>query len=217
MTIRQPLETVSLVDAAVNRLRNDLLTGGYAAGQELSDTQVAEEFGIARPTARMVVQQLINEGMLVRPPGYSARVRCFEPAEVSDLYRVRRLVELDAVRAIKASTLPLVGVEATLANFESLSPNANWHEVAEADVAFHCSVVEAAGSPRLSEFFASLTGELRLMIAILRKHYSSANALYVEHLELYTLLRDAPLRDVEAKWTRHLEDARKFLEASLAT
>lgn len=213
----QRLETVSVVAAAVDRLRDSLFSGEFAAGQELKDTQIAEAYGIARPTARLAVQQLIAEGMLIRPPGFSARVRSFDPGEVRDIYGVRRLIELSALRQIRESARPLGGVEEALREFKSLHRvETDWTSIARADVRFHAAVVDAAGSARLSAFFGGIASETRLLIALLKEQYSGGESLYREHEELFTMLGDGtPLTQLEQAWGAHLDSAQAFLETHL--
>ncbi|MFD2759296.1 GntR family transcriptional regulator [Gulosibacter faecalis] len=210
----QELQTVSVVDAAANRLRDDLFAGEYTAGQELKDTSIANEFGIARPTARMAVQQLINEGLLVRPAGYSARVRQFDAGEVNDLYRIRRLVEVEALTLIHGSSHSLEGVQRALVGFEGLKEDSSWPKISHADVAFHQAVVDAAGSPRLSAFFATLVSETRLLNALLKYQYQGGAELYAEHAHLYDMLAEpAKLPDLIEAWQEHLEVSHRFIDA----
>lgn len=218
MAIHQQLKTVSVVGAAADRLRDGLFAGEFEAGQELKDTQIAEEYGIARPTARLAVQQLVSEGMLIRPAGFSARVRSFGPEEVRDIYRVRRLIELDAIRLIRESGRSLAGVELALSAFQELrAADDDWPSIARTDVLFHSAVVDAAGSPRLRTIFGGITNEIRLLIAFLRAQYAGGEPLYREHEELFEILGgDAPSAQLEQAWVSHLDSAQEFLEAHLA-
>ena len=210
MTRPRVLQTVSVVEAATNRLRESLFTGEYSSGEEVKDTHIAQEFGIARPTARIAVQNLVNEGMLDRKPGASARVRVFGPDQVADIYRVRRLIEIDAIREIRHKNLSLRLIEASLAEFDGLADDENWSLVAEADVAFHAAVVNSASSPRLQSFFAAIASEVRLLSAIQHELYSGAHALYCEHAVLLDHLRSTPIDELERVWVTHLNSARAF-------
>jgi DNA-binding GntR family transcriptional regulator len=210
-------ETVSVVDAVVKRLRTSLFAGEYAAGQELKDTQIASDFNIARPTARAVVQQLVAERMLERSPGHSARVRSFDAAQVADIYRVRRLVELYSVRSLREQGGSLDGAAEALVGFETADPGEDWVRIAAADMAFHTAIVREGGSPRLQDFFDTVVNEARLLIALLRGRYERGAALRAEHAALLDLLRDAPLPEVEAAWREHLDDAERYLTGLLAS
>ncbi|MGO1544607.1 MAG: GntR family transcriptional regulator [Gulosibacter sp.] len=214
----QQLQTVSVVDAAANRLRDNLFAGVYEAGEELKDTTVATAFGIARPTARMAVQQLINEGLLVRPPGYSARVREFDVHEIEDIYRMRGLLELEAVRQVHAAGGPMDGIKAALLGFEGLKHDSDWTKINVADLQFHAAVVDAANSPRLSSFFEAIGNETRLLNALLQYQYPQAAGLYQEHEQLFELLVEGvSITELEAAWTHHLDISRDFIVQHVST
>lgn len=218
MSAPRRLATVSVAEAATDDLRERLFAGEFHAGEEIKDTRIAESFGIARPTARVAVQQLINEGMLVRPPGYSARVRTFDPEQVEDIYRARKLIELDAVREITRQDLPLDRITAALTAFSKLRGSEDdWTRIAAADVAFHTAIVDTANSAHLRAFFAAITSEIRLLIALLKTQYTGGNTLFKEHEELYRCLTDgSPWADIEAHWLAHLNSAEAFLKQHLA-
>ena len=217
MAARQPLQTISVAEAATTRLRESLFAGAYKAGEEIKDTQVAEEYGIARPTARIAVQQLINEGMLVRDPGYSARVRTFDPDQVRDIFRVRKLIELDAVREVKARGVALDGVKEAMGRFVDLGEAPSWSRVAEADAAFHQAVVEAGGSDRLCSYFEGITNEIRLLLTLPETHFGRGESPYEEHEELFLVLQgDATLKQLERAWSYHLDESRDFLVGLLS-
>lgn len=212
MATKRPLQTVSVAEAATNQLRESLFAGAYQAGEEIKDTQIAEEYGIARPTARIAVQQLINEDMLVREPGYSARVRSFDPEQVRDIFRVRKLIELNALRDVKESQRPLDGIRAAMERFADLGDDLVWPEVAEADAAFHRAVVAEGGSPRLSNYFEAISNEIRLLLALPEEHFGRGSSPYEEHEELFLMLEGSTtLEDLERAWEYHLDESRDFL------
>ena len=207
------IEPVSVADAVGSHLRTMLLSGAFAAGSELKDAVIAKQLGVARPTARVAVQKLVAEGLLERPPGHSARVRTFEAADVADIYHVRRLIEFEAVRIVTTQNRSTDDIAAALERFERVGES--WEAGPDADAQFHSAVVRSTGSLRLTRMFVGLASEMRLMIALLRPHYSTLKELYAEHTELLRVLNS---RDTEAaldQWASHLEDAETYLITSL--
>lgn len=208
-----PIETVSVADAAVNYLRSQLFSGALRPGQELRDTTIATELGIARPTVRMAVQRLVSEGLLERHPGRSARVRVVTAEDIADLYRVRRLIEFEAVRTITRQQRPLEGIAAVLVEFERAGEQ--WEAGPDADAAFHSAMVAAAGSPRLERMFFSIAGEMRLVVGLLRSRYASLAELYQEHAVLLDALRRRDEDGALELWAQHIADAERYLTTSL--
>lgn len=209
---RQTLQTISVAEAATAQLRETIFSGAYKAGEEIKDTRIAEEYGIARPTARIAVQQLIAEGMLVREPGYSARVRTFDPSQVRDLFRVRKLIEIDSIRYIKEMGSDLSEVEQALQQFRELGEAPRLADIAKADAAFHGAVVRAGASSRLTTYFEGIANEIRLLLALPEKRFGRGASPFEEHEELFLLLSgDTQFKELKAAWTFHLDESRDYL------
>ena len=204
------LQTVSVADAVVNELRRRLLAGEYTGGQELRDTELAEEFGAARPTIRTAVQTLVGDGLLERGRGRSARVRSFTAFDAVDLYRVRKPIETAAVRLIIEQGRPLAGVQNALDAFTAVADDVSWDVVAEHDIAFHRAMFAAAASPRLLRTFNDIGAELRLLIAHLRPEYRGAREVAAEHADLLRVLQAGRLRPAVDAWREHLDVAERF-------
>ncbi len=204
------IEMVSVADAVAGELRRRLLAGQYQGGRELRDTDLAEEFGVARPTVRAAVQELVADGLLERGRGRSARVRSFTALDAVDLYRLRRPVELAAVRLAIEDGRTLTGVEQAASAFAALPDRVTWDVVADHDIAFHRAVLTAAGSPRLLRAFDGAGAELRLLIAQLRPAYQDASELAAEHLALLAALRTGKVRAATQAWQHHLDLGEQF-------
>lgn len=199
-----------MADAVAGELRRRLLAGEYSGGEELRDTDLTVEFGAARPTVRAAVQTLVADGLLERGRGRSARVRSFSAADAVDLYRLRRPIELAAVRLVVQEQPPLDRVRAALREFTALPDRVGWDKVADADIAFHRAVLTAAGSPRLLRTFNEAGAELRLLIAQLRPAYRGARQIAAEHEVLLAALRSGRKRDAVQAWKEHLDSAEHF-------
>jgi DNA-binding GntR family transcriptional regulator len=204
------LRTVSVADAVANELRRRLLAGEYTGGQELRDTDLAEEFGAARPTIRTAVQTLVGDGLLERGRGRSARVPSFTAFDAIDLYRVRKPIETAAVRLVIEQGRPLAGVQAALSAFTAVADDVSWDVVADHDIAFHRAMFTAAASPRLLRTFNDIAAELRLLIAHLRPEYRGAHEVAAEHAALLQVLRAGKLRPAIETWREHLDVAERF-------
>ena len=111
------LETVSIVDALVQRLREQVLDGVIPAGAAVAESDLAAEFGVSRPTAKSAIVTLVNGGLLRRDAHRSAYVPRLTPEDVVDIYRVRITLELEVVRTL-ATHAPVT--PATQAAFHEL-------------------------------------------------------------------------------------------------
>jgi DNA-binding GntR family transcriptional regulator len=204
------VHTVTVADAVADELRRRLLSGNYRGGDQLRDTDLSVEFGVARPTVRAAVQMLVSDGLLERGRGRSAEVRSFTADDAVDLYRLRRPIELAAVEMVVVQKRPVDEVSTALQRFVALGDDVSWDVVADHDVAFHRAVFVAAGSSRLLRTFDEVSGELRLLIAQLRPTYDSVSDLAHEHELLLVALRSGRIRQARAAWDEHFDDSEQF-------
>ena len=164
-------------------------TETLAPGQVLRDTELADEFGVARPTIRAAVQALVADGFVVRDRGRSVWVPIFAPADIADLYTARAAIELAAIDLIEQQSAPIDRALVAVARLQELPADAAWRDVVEADVAFHESLVASAASPRLLRLFQGLANETRLVIALQRSLYETVDDLVVEHQRIVNALK----------------------------
>lgn len=204
------IQPVSVANAVANELRRRLLSGHYRGGTQLRDTELSEEFSVARPTVRAAVAMLVADGLLERGRGRSAEVKSFSAADAVDLYRLRRAIEAAAVRKVIAERRPLDDVEAATRAFAGLPETVSWDAVADHDVGFHRAVFVIAGSTRLLRTFDEVSAEHRLLIALLRPAYGSVAELAREHQLLLDALRGGDADRALAAWSEHFDESERF-------
>jgi DNA-binding GntR family transcriptional regulator len=159
------LRPVSMTDALVASLRERILDGQFEPGAPLGEIELATAYGVARPTVRSAIQQLVHEGLLRRERSRSAHVPLLTHEDVRDLFLVRTPLELAVVETLAARGARPDGAEHATCRMEALGPGASWSEVVDADLAFHRALVEAAGGPRLVRVHACMQCEIRLSLS----------------------------------------------------
>ena len=184
-------------------------------GERISEAEIARRYGVARPSVRAALQVLVQDGSLRREPNRSVYVPRLSDADVRDLFAVRTMVEIEAVRRLSAGAVPAGAVRALRA-LEALHEDDPWGDVVRADLAFHQALVDAVGSPRLTRIFATIRDEVRLSIAQLRPLYSSPVALAKEHAALLSVMGGGSVTAAVDAMRRHLEDSLAALTSPAA-
>lgn len=156
------LSVQSLTDALAMELRRRIFSGDLLPGHSLAEIKVAEEYNVARPTAKSAIERLVNDGLLERAAHKTAHVPLMDIPRVHDLYFSRGVIESQAYRLLaKGRTVPAEAAEANQDLFEATETSA----LVEFDVKFHRSLVDALESPRTSSAHAKLISEIRLCLA----------------------------------------------------
>ncbi|WP_136056641.1 GntR family transcriptional regulator [Microbacterium sp. K24] len=164
MTTDAALGIVGVVDAVTARLRERILSGDIRSGSPLTEAAVSQTFGVARPSAKAAIEQLVASGLLVRTAHRSARVVGIEPETVRDVYRTRSRLESAALRELALTrTVPASAVEA---NAEILAmPAGPDPATVDPDLRFHTALIDALESERTTRMYRSVLDEARLCMA----------------------------------------------------
>ena len=83
----------SLRGRVFHRLREDILSGKYRAGDELKEVAIGEELGVSRTPVREAFRQLELEGLIQIIPNKGAYVTGITQKDVKDIYMIRSLLE----------------------------------------------------------------------------------------------------------------------------
>jgi DNA-binding GntR family transcriptional regulator len=158
----ESLQTVSVVDALVQRLREHVLDGVIPAGATLAETDVASEFGVSRPTAKSAILTLVHRGLLRRDAHRPAYVPVLTPEDVIDIYKARTPLEVEAVRALAAQGTVASETQAAFHELGSLPDDVPTSRFIATDLSAHRILVDHYGSPRLSRLYDSLLDEIHL-------------------------------------------------------
>lgn len=150
---------VSIIEAVTDDLRRRVLSGGLEPGAPLAEIDVADEYDVARPTAKAAIESLVRERLLERRAHKTARVVLLTPEDVRDIYRTREVIESEVLRNLAAGRI--VPDAARAANREiAAREGAAPREIVEPDMAFHRSLIDALGSERTSALYGSLATEV---------------------------------------------------------
>lgn len=161
-----PAETLS--ERIGEQLRRQITEGVFAPGQRLSEQALSESLGVSRNTLREAFRVLAKDGLVKHTPNRGVFVAVPSIASIIDIYRVRRLIECQALAQAyprhPAKKRMRAAVEEALRHRDA----GDWAAAGTANMQFHMAVVELADSERLNQMFAPVLAELRLAFGLLQ-------------------------------------------------
>lgn len=165
---RPVLERSSTAERVADVLRGQITEGALAPGIRLSEEAIGTALGVSRNTLREAFRLLNHERLLVHEFHRGVFVAVPGTADVIDLYRVRRALELSALRGADGAPAEAVQrVSAAVREGEKAIDDADWWGVGTANMHFHQSIAGLAGSRRTDEIMRQLLAELRLVFHVM--------------------------------------------------
>jgi DNA-binding GntR family transcriptional regulator len=161
-----PAETLS--ERLGEQLRRKITQGEFAPGQRLSEQALSDSLGVSRNTLREAFRVLVKDGLVKHEPNRGVFVAVPDLASIIDIYRVRRMIECQALAQAyprhPAKSTMRAAVEKGLRQRDA----GDWAGVGTANMEFHMAIVELADSERLNSMFARVLAELRLAFGLLQ-------------------------------------------------
>lgn len=164
MTTDAALGVVGVVDAVTARLRARILSGDIRSGAPLTEAAVSQSYGVARPSAKAAIEQLVAGGLLVRTAHRSARVVGIDAETVRDVYRTRARLESAALRELALTRAVPRAARSANAELLAMPPGADPATV-DPDLRFHTALIDALHSERTGRMYRSVLDEVRLCMA----------------------------------------------------
>lgn len=134
--------------AVLSEIRNILGTGELPAGSPIRQEALAERFGVSRVPIREALKILEGEGQVTYTAHRGYSVSELSAADLREVYRIRELLEAEAVRAAAPHIDSAVYREMRAAQSE-LESAEDLGSLVAANRRFHFALFEASQMPRL--------------------------------------------------------------------
>lgn len=157
----------TLSERMAEQLRQKITRGEFSPGQRLSEQALSESLGISRNTLREVFRMLTKDGLVKHSPNRGVFVAVPSMASIIDIYRVRRLIECQALAQAYPRHPAKKKMREAVDDSLRCRADGDWPGVGTANMAFHMAIVELADSERLNLLFAPVLAELRLAFGLL--------------------------------------------------
>ena len=183
----RPLEAPrSLAEDAADRIREEILSGGFLQGEHLVEARIAEQLKVSRGPVREAFKLLRAEGLLEEEPRRGTFVVSLSPADVREIYGLRAAIEGRAARLL-ASDPAAAAVQELRSLLESIDQAARAGDPAAVfrrDLEFHDGLCRLSGNARLHEVFVRHVPMLRALLRLDQRVYESLDDIAPQHRPL---------------------------------
>ena len=209
----------SLAEDAADRIRAQILSGGFSPGEHLVEAKIAEQLAISRGPVREAFKLLRAEGLLKEEPRRGTFVVSLTAADVREIYGLRAALEGRAARLLARGrdAATLARLRSLVDDIDTAVAGGDAAAVSRADLAFHHGLCELCGNSRILEVFdryvPTLRGLLRLDELVLR----SLSDVSVQHRPLLEAIEAGDQDKAARSLAEHSEEAGELIAQVVAT
>lgn len=141
-------------EVVVQRILAAVIRGEFPIGHRMVIQNLAEQFGVSATPVREALVELASIGIVENLPNRGAVMREFGVTQIREIYQLRRLLEVEAVRTACGKIEPrlLAELAEEFATIAKESRDASWSQKAMAlDIRLHTLIAEHCGSIRLQD------------------------------------------------------------------
>lgn len=152
----QPLEILPVRVRLAAILRKSILSGELKNGQELSLTELAEQFNVSRTPVREAFQILEQEGLLKLRMNRGAIVKGIDAKFIQDHFDMRILLEGEAAFRAAERGMDLSLLQQEQSRAEERSRTMEAEEYSKYNQGFHMAIWTAADNQKLYDYLSGL-------------------------------------------------------------
>jgi DNA-binding GntR family transcriptional regulator len=207
----RPLQTRKLLaEDVADRIREEILSGGFGQGDRLVEAGIAQQLGVSRGPVREAFKLLRAEGLVKEEPHHGTFVVRLTSTDVRDIYDLRAALEARAAKQLaeRARSADLRTMRRLLQRLLEAAENGDVTVVSQADLAFHEGVCHLTGNRRLHEVFMRHVPVLKNLMKLDEYIYRSLDDVAVEHEPLMAALEGGDPAVAGARFEGHVERAR---------
>lgn len=173
----------------VDHLRRLIITSELRPGTHLVEAQLSRTFDVSRGPVRDALRQLETEG-LVESRRRGVFVVGLTLDDIEELYLLRRLIEVQAVRLCLANPrTDYAAADACLARMRRAAEAQDAAEFATADLDFHSSFYAASGHRRIDAIWQQYRPTFAGMLAVTNAEDQDLAPTYDDHAALLEAVR----------------------------
>jgi DNA-binding GntR family transcriptional regulator len=207
----------SLREQVVRQVRAEIISGQSSPGAMYSVPSLATSLGVSTTPVREALLELARSGLI--EPMRNRGFRVVEPslAELQNLFDLREVLEIHAVRIISRDQARrrLEGLDALVEAVARAVRDEDVPAYLETDRHFHRTLTEVADNPLLTEMVMSLRDKMRLYGITSRLGYERQAASTEEHRRLLDLVRTGKEEDAADLLRWHIRSWEPIFTAAI--
>jgi len=177
------------VEGIYEQLKQMAVSFRLRPGDRLNEGALARELGVSRTPLREALNRLVAEKLFDFRPGAGFFCRPLDPQTIYDLYELRQMIEVGAVKAAceRATDAELEALDQALTAGEAETPGLTAAQACDRDETFHLGIAQLTGNAALVLHLKRINESIRFIRWIQMSH--RLRATKADHRAIMQALR----------------------------
>jgi DNA-binding GntR family transcriptional regulator len=199
----------NLAERIYLQLKDDIFEFRLLPGDRFSEGEIAERMAVSRTPVRQALYRLEREGYLQVYFRSGWQVKPFDFHHFEELYEVRIVLELEAVKRLcerHGGELP-EALELLKNTWMVPAPErlVDGREVSRLDERFHCLLVEGAGNREMARLHAEVSEKIRIIRRLDFTQAPRVELTYEEHARILGAILSRRCEEAQLLLKTHIE------------
>ncbi|MDR2296636.1 MAG: GntR family transcriptional regulator [Clostridiales Family XIII bacterium] len=192
------------------KLREDILAERLRPGEKLTEQRVCDMYKVSRTPVREALKQLAAEGLLEMIPNRGAFVLGLSRGDMDDIFTLREIYELQAVRwaAERITEEQLAELDEIVEFMEFYTEKRDTKKMTEINTNFHQLIYIASGCRMLRHILSSYQIYIRYSRQTLPYSEADLPAILAEHKRIFDAFRAADAAAGASAMRAHIDGSR---------
>ena len=201
----------TLSEIAYCKIKNNILNNIYAPGSTLTEVLLAEELGMSRQPIRFAIHRLYEDGWINGIQRRNIRVSDVTSEDAREVYHVRNLLELGALKEIFKQDKTWEYSFALEELILKMRANINDFSRQELlDLDFHTYMLNIYDNTRIEKFYYMIRDSIYRINMLVNYQYDNITSNIDELMEIVLCIRNKNYESAETLYTKHLEKGLEF-------
>lgn len=194
-------------DFVLAEMRRAIIELRLKPGDQLSEAEIARQFGVSRQPVREAFIKLAQARLLSVRPQRGTLVRFISKQDVENAHFVREAIEVAAVRkaALKADEAAISELRELVAKLSAV-PTKDHAKFMQLDEAFHEAVARSGGTGHAWHILEGLKSQLDRVRFLAIDEVTSASAIVAEHSAIIDAIADRSPQLAEDRMRAHMAE-----------
>lgn len=201
------------------RLREMILNFEIYPGSRVTETELADHFGVSRTPIRSALQRLEVEGYLTVMPKQGCFIRNLDIDDLSKYYQVRKSLEQLSLQLANTymSDTALNELAEEWEPSRQADRSDDPEEMEARDETFHLALAEGGGNLVLRDYLADVNRHLRIVRRLGFTRAARIDQTYDEHFKICQCLLRRDLAQAQALMRDHISHVEQFVKTITLT